>query len=94
VGGHLELGWNPAVHDQAEDRCHRIGQSRQVSAWYLLAAATVDEPIAELIEHKRTVVAAAADGETMAERASVLGDLVETLVAEGASGRAETTQAA
>ncbi len=90
----LELGWNPAVHDQAEDRCHRIGQSRQVSAWYLLAAGTVDEPIAELIEHKRAVVAAAADGETMAERASVLGDLVETLVAEGASGRAETTQAA
>jgi len=90
----LELGWNPAVHDQAEDRCHRIGQSRQVSVWYLLAAGTVDEPIAELIEHKRAVVAAAADGETMAERASVLGDLVETLVAEGASGRAETTQAA
>ncbi len=90
----LELGWNPAVHDQAEDRCHRIGQSRQVSVWYLLAAGTVDEPIAELIEHKRAVVAAAADGETMAERASVLGDLVETLVAEGASAGAETTAAA
>jgi len=40
------------------------------------------------------VVAAAADGETMAERASVLGDLVETLVAEGASAGAETTAAA
>ena len=90
----LELGWNPAVHDQAEDRCHRIGQSRQVTAWYLLAAGTVDEPIGELIEHKRAVVSAAADGETMAERASVLGDLVETLVAEGASGRGETTRAA
>ena len=58
----LELGWNPATHDQAEDRCHRIGQRRQVVAWYLLAEGTVDTMVARLIERKRAVVQAATDG--------------------------------
>src|SRR4029453_1601829 len=34
----LDLEWTPAIHDQAEDRCHRIGQEDAVTAWYLLAA--------------------------------------------------------
>jgi superfamily II DNA or RNA helicase len=76
----LELGWNPAVHDQAEDRLHRIGQRAQVTAWYLLAADTIDEKIGQLIEDKRALIAATSDGRE-AERGSVLGELVEWLVA-------------
>ena len=49
----LELEWTPAIHDQAEDRCHRIGQRDAVTAWYLLAAETIDETMARLIERKR-----------------------------------------
>ena len=59
----LELGWNPAIHDQAEDRCHRIGQKDAVNAWYLLGRDTIDEDIWALIEKKRQVVDAATDGE-------------------------------
>jgi SNF2 family DNA or RNA helicase len=58
----LELEWTPAAHDQAEDRCHRIGQRDAVTAWYLMAAETIDETIAELLERKRGVVAAVTDG--------------------------------
>jgi SWI/SNF-related matrix-associated actin-dependent regulator 1 of chromatin subfamily A len=58
----LELEWTPAMHDQAEDRCHRIGQHDAVTAWYLLAADTIDETMARLIDRKRTVVAAVTDG--------------------------------
>lgn len=52
----LELGWTPALHDQAEDRCHRIGQKDAVNVYYLLAEETIDEKIAELLESKREVV--------------------------------------
>jgi hypothetical protein len=58
----LELEWTPAMHDQAEDRCHRIGQRDAVTAWYLLAAATIDETMAELIQRKRAIVSAVTEG--------------------------------
>jgi SWI/SNF-related matrix-associated actin-dependent regulator 1 of chromatin subfamily A len=58
----LELGWTPAKHDQAEDRCHRIGQQDAVSAYYLLAADTIDETISTLLEHKRALIGAVTDG--------------------------------
>jgi SWI/SNF-related matrix-associated actin-dependent regulator 1 of chromatin subfamily A len=60
----LELGWTPAKHDQAEDRLHRIGQTSAVTAWYLLAAGTIDERIATLLAAKREVVDSLTDGGT------------------------------
>ena len=61
----LELEWTPAIHDQAEDRCHRIGQHDAVTAWYLLAADTIDETMSRLIQSKRATVAAVTDGRVM-----------------------------
>jgi SWI/SNF-related matrix-associated actin-dependent regulator of chromatin subfamily A-like protein 1 len=58
----LELDWTPAKHDQAEDRCHRIGQKDAVNAWYLLAAGTIDETMARLLERKRAIIGAVTDG--------------------------------
>lgn len=58
----LELDWTPAKHEQAEDRCHRIGQQDAVNATYLLAAGTIDETIATLLERKRAVIGAVTDG--------------------------------
>ena len=72
----LELEWTPAQHDQAEDRCHRIGQHDAVTAWYLLAAGTIDEQIAELLHDKRRVVVAVTDG-----RRREGGGLVEAVAA-------------
>ena len=53
------------MHDQAEDRCHRIGQHDAVTAWYLLAANTIDETMARLIQSKRAIVAAVTDGRAL-----------------------------
>ena len=58
----LDLEWTPAMHDQAEDRLHRIGQRDAVTAWYLLAAETIDETMIELIGRKRGIVGAVTDG--------------------------------
>ncbi|MHB1537495.1 MAG: DEAD/DEAH box helicase [Solirubrobacteraceae bacterium] len=51
-----EQDWTPAVLDQAEDRLHRIGQAECVTALHVLAAGTVDEAIAALVERKRVVI--------------------------------------
>ncbi len=72
----LELEWTPALHDQAEDRCHRIGQHDAVTAWYLLAADTIDETITDLLQRKRGIVAAVTDG-----RRHDPGGLVDDVVA-------------
>ncbi len=77
----LELDWTPAKHDQAEDRCHRIGQQDAVNATYLLAAGTIDETIATLLERKRAVIGAVTDGREQDEE-GVLDALVRELAGE------------
>jgi hypothetical protein len=74
----LELDWTPAKHDQAEDRCHRIGQEDAVNASYLLAAGTIDETISTLLERKRAVIGAVTDGREE-EEDGVLDSLVREL---------------
>ncbi len=49
----LDPWWNPAVEAQAIDRAHRIGQTRQVFAYRLIAKDTVEEKVLELQKTKR-----------------------------------------
>jgi SNF2 family DNA or RNA helicase len=49
----LDPWWNPAVEAQAMDRAHRIGQTRPVFAYRLIARATVEEKVLELQASKR-----------------------------------------
>ena len=49
----LDPWWNPAVEAQAIDRAHRIGQTRHVFAYRLLATNTVEDKIVELQQSKR-----------------------------------------
>ncbi|MEA2657929.1 MAG: hypothetical protein QOF64_514, partial [Candidatus Binatota bacterium] len=49
----LDPWWNPAVEAQAIDRAHRIGQTRQVFAYRLIARDTVEEKVLELQRSKR-----------------------------------------
>ena len=53
-----ELGWNPSVHAQAASRLHRNGQTKPVTGYYLVAADTIDERMAELVDAKSSVVSA------------------------------------
>jgi hypothetical protein len=51
--------WNPAVEAQAADRTHRIGQTRPVFVYRLVAAGTVEERILALQDSKRALMDAA-----------------------------------
>lgn len=52
---HIDRWWNPAVEDQATDRVHRIGQDKTVYVYRILAAGTLEEKIALLLEKKRDI---------------------------------------
>jgi superfamily II DNA or RNA helicase len=54
----LDPWWNPAVEAQAVDRAHRIGQTRNVFAYRLIARDTVEEKVLELQSSKRDLAAA------------------------------------
>jgi SNF2 family DNA or RNA helicase len=56
---HYDPWWNPAVEDQASDRAHRIGQTRSVFVYKLIAADTVEERIVELQERKAALASLA-----------------------------------
>lgn len=45
--------WNPAVENQAIDRCYRIGQKKNVVAVRLITPGTIEEKIMALQENKR-----------------------------------------
>ena len=49
----LDPWWNPAVEAQAIDRAHRIGQTRHVFAYRLIAKDTVEEKVLQLQQTKR-----------------------------------------
>ncbi len=50
---HMDPWWNPAVEEQASDRAHRMGQTRPVTIYRLIAKGTIEEQIVELHHHKK-----------------------------------------
>jgi len=52
---HFDPWWNPAVEAQATDRAHRIGQTRVVTSYKLIARGTVEEKILNLQQRKRSM---------------------------------------
>jgi SNF2 family DNA or RNA helicase len=45
--------WNPAVDHQAQDRCHRIGQTKEVNIYRLVCEGTIEENIMKKAMQKR-----------------------------------------
>jgi len=49
----FDSDWNPQADLQAQDRCHRIGQTRPVIVYRLVAKNTIDERILRRAQNKR-----------------------------------------
>jgi SNF2 family DNA or RNA helicase len=59
---HFDRWWNPAVETQAEDRAHRMGQTRPVQVFAYLTPDTIEQRIGEILEEKRALFADIIDG--------------------------------
>lgn len=55
---HFDRWWNPAVENQATDRAHRIGQTRNVTVHTFICAGTVEDRVDRLLESKSELAAA------------------------------------
>lgn len=75
---HMDPWWNPAVEDQATDRAHRIGQTKPVMVYRIIARGTIEEKILLMHGEKRDLVDSVLTGADTAARLSTqdLADLI------------------
>ena len=82
----LERLWTPSLMSQAEDRLHRIGQSRQVTITYLDAARTVDQYVAEVLAAKQQLIDRVVDDvddqAECAEQGDTVSEVMERMAAD------------
>jgi len=74
-----ELTSRPADMLQAEDRCHRIGQTKKTWHYYLLAHRTIEDRYCRLLQKKLRVISSVLDGEE-ARDFDVLNGLMGSLL--------------
>lgn len=67
---HLDPWWNSAVEDQASDRAYRIGQTRPVTVYRLIARHTIEEKIIELHHTKKDMADSLLEGSNIAHTLS------------------------
>lgn len=48
--------WNPTVDQQAMDRAHRLGQTKQVTVYRLICKGTIEERILQRAREKSEVI--------------------------------------
>ena len=79
---HLDPWWNPSVEDQASDRAHRIGQSRPVTVYRLVAENTIEEKIIKLHNTKRDLADSLLEGSDKSAKLSI-EELMSLIKGEG-----------
>jgi hypothetical protein len=82
----VNLEWSPETTLQAEGRCHRPGQTREVHVHYLLSSHTVDEQMWDLVDQKWAAQRALQDREAQHKT-------LEAILAEAALANAQLTVA-
>ena len=61
---HYDPWWNLAAQNQATDRAHRIGQTKKVTVYKLIAKQTIEEKIQKLQESKKNLADQVINGES------------------------------
>ena len=58
----MDPWWNPAAEEQAIDRAHRIGQTKKVNVYRLVATDTIEAKVVELQDRKRRLISSVMNG--------------------------------
>jgi SWI/SNF-related matrix-associated actin-dependent regulator of chromatin subfamily A-like protein 1 len=82
---HVERSWTPSGEEQAEDRCHRIGQCESVTAWYMMSGVSIDAKFQAMVSRKRAVIKSVMDGAGQGEEEeSIMAEMAREIFGEGA----------
>jgi SNF2 family DNA or RNA helicase len=71
----LDPWWNPAAESQAVDRAHRIGQTRPVNVYRLIASGTIEEKVMALQQRKARLFRAVMDDDALFSQALTAEDI-------------------
>ena len=71
----LDPWWNPATEAQAVDRAHRIGQTRSVNVYRLVASGTIEEKVMALRDRKAKLFDAVMDDDAVFSSALTADDI-------------------
>ena len=63
----LDQDWTPAMHEQAEGRAHRQGQTVPVQVYYMVCEETIDEYMREILNEKQLIIDKIVDGKIVTE---------------------------
>ncbi|MEK6795500.1 MAG: SNF2-related protein [Spirochaetota bacterium] len=74
-----DLWWNPAVERQAADRAHRIGQTKTVNIYRLIARGTIEERILALQAKKAALADSLIDEESFSKSTLTEDDIAMLL---------------
>jgi len=72
----LDEPWTMAAKNQAIDRCHRIGATKNVTVYTLLAKGTIDERIHEIVYKKGAMSDALIDGQVVGNKSELVDYLL------------------
>ena len=72
----IDHPWNRALYDQCVDRCHRIGQTKNITIYNIMAKNTIDERVWEIVNTKGALSDAIIDGKITNNREALLDFLL------------------
>jgi SNF2 family DNA or RNA helicase len=76
----VQLPWTPGQCTQAEDRVHRIGQTKPANIYYLLARDTIDVDLCQLLQQKQETITSILDGDGRGEALDILDRLITAIM--------------
>jgi len=79
---HFDHWWNPAAANQATDRAHRPGQSKEVFVYHLWVEDTIEDMIQRKLEGKQLLYDTVIDSLSSEVKDEILFDIYDDLLAK------------